>query len=602
MKRKILCLVLTIFMFMSSLMTTSAAPQSVTFNSRKLSGVNIQSGSSSNYKTVSTGNATVIAFCLNKSLKSPSNGATLTFKEKITDAGYVYIFENGYAGTWNTTLLGSGMTNDQKYYATQLAIWMYQGKLSSSNLNQNHPEVKAAIKLYDAAKKAKAEKNYIDIKSSDTTMFSDDTYYKSTLMAVDGNGYKNYKVTLVNATGSAEIVTTDGKVYKSGASLAAGTKFYIRIPKAKIYSDMNITVQVDATAKVNAVYKYTTADSAYQDVGIMMAETVSLSDKIKLNLVEDETYTVSIIKKDSVTGKALAGATLVVKDANGKVVDTWVSTTSAHVIDELEPGLYTLEETKAPKGYVLNKTPIRFTIVKGGDTEKVITFYNTPETPKTGSIKISKQDITTKKELPGATLTIKDANGTVIAKWVSTNEPHYVTGLKPGKYYLTETIAPAGYDLSTETIEFSINEDGKPSKELVVMYNAKTPEKTGSVKISKQDITTKKELPGATLTIKDENGNVITEWVSTDTPHYVTGLKPGKYQLIETTSPKGYGLSEEVIEFTIDKDGKPSQELIIMYNSPIPETADINLTLIFAGFIATISLGAFSIYKLIKQQ
>ena len=231
------------------------------------------------------------------------------------------------------------------------------------------------------------------------------------------------------------------------------------------------------------------------------------NDKNQENLVEDETYTVSIIKKDSVTGKALAGATLVVKDANGKVVDTWVSTTSAHVIDELEPGLYTLEETKAPKGYVLNKTPIRFTIVKGGDTEKVITFYNTPETPKTGSIKISKQDITTKKE-----------------------------------------------------------------------------------------------LPGATLTIKDENGNVITEWVSTDTPHYVTGLKPGKYQLIETTSPKGYGLSEEVIEFTIDKDGKPSQELIIMYNSPIPETADINLTLIFAGFIATISLGAFSIYKLIKQQ
>ena len=85
MKRKILCLVLTIFMFMSSLMTTSAAPQSVTFNSRKLSGVNIQSGSSSNYKTVSTGNATVIAFCLNKSLKSPSNGATLTFKEKMID-------------------------------------------------------------------------------------------------------------------------------------------------------------------------------------------------------------------------------------------------------------------------------------------------------------------------------------------------------------------------------------------------------------------------------------------------------------------------------------------------------------------------------------
>ena len=144
-------------------------------------------------------------------------------------------------------------------------------------------------------------------------MFSDDTYYKSTLMAVDGNGYSKYKVLLVNATGYAEIVTTDGKVYKSGDSLTAGTKFYVRIPKAKIYSDMNITVQVSATAKENAVYKYTTSDSAYQDVGIMMAESISLSDKIKLNLIEDETFNVSIIKKDSVTGKVLAGATLVLK-------------------------------------------------------------------------------------------------------------------------------------------------------------------------------------------------------------------------------------------------------------------------------------------------
>ena len=602
MKRKFLCLILTIVMFMSSLMTTSAAPQSVTFNSRKLSGVNIQSGASSNYKTVTTGNATVIAFCLNKSLKSPTSGTTLTYKEKITDAGYVYIYENGYAGTWNTNLLGSGMSNDQKYYATQLALWMYQGKLSASNLNSNHPEVKAAIKLYEAAKSAKAEKKYIDIKSSDTNMFSDDTYYKSTLMAVEGNGYSKYKVVLVNATGYAEIVTADGKIYKSGDSLNAGTKFYIRVPKAKIYSDMNITVQVSATAKENAIYKYTTSDSSYQDVGIMMAETISLSDKVKLTLTEDETFNVNIIKKDSVTGKPLAGATLVLKDANGKVIDTWVTTTSAHTVKELEPGLYTVEETKAPKGYVLNTTPIRFTLVKGGETEKVVYVYNTPETPKTGSIKISKQDITTKTELPGATLTIKDANGTVVAKWVSTNEPHYVTGLKPGKYYLTETIAPAGYDLSQETIEFTIDEDGKPSKDVVVMYNSPTPEKTGSIKISKQDITTKKELPGATLTIKDANGTVVAEWVSTNEPHYVTGLKPGKYQLIETVSPEGYGLSEEVIEFTIDKDGKPSQDLIVMYNSPIPETADINLTMIFAGFIATISLGAFSIYKLIKQQ
>jgi len=82
----------------------------------------------------------------------------------------------------------------------------------------------------------------------------------------------------------------------------------------------------------------------------------------------------------------------------------------------------------------------------------------------------------------------------------------------------------------------------------------------------------------------------------------VTGLTPGKYMLIETTSPKGYGLSDEIIEFTIDENGNPSEGVIVMYNSPIPVTADINLTIIIIGFIGTISLVIFSTYKLIKQQ
>ena len=507
MKKKILGLLLTIVVFMSSVINASAVPQTVTFNSRKLSGVNIQSGASSNYKTVTTGNATIIGFCLNKSLKSPTSGATLSYKETITDPGFIYIFENGYAGKWNTSLLGNGLTNDQRYYATQLAIWMYQGKLTASSLNTSYPEATVAIKLYEEAKKAKATKHSIDIKSNDTTMFSDETYYKSTLMTVSGSGYSKFTVTLINGTGYAEIVTTTGKVYKSGASLDAGTSFYVRIPKDKIYNDMQITVKVDATAKVNKIYRYTSNDSAYQDVGIMMSDTEKLTDSIKINLVEDETFKVNIIKKDSATGEPLAGATLVLKDSNGKVIDTWVTTTKPHTIDELEPGVYSITETKAPKGYVLNTKPINFTLVSGGDTEKTISVYNTKEEVKTGTVKISKQDITTKKELPGATLTIKDANGEVVATWVSTNEPHYVTG-----------------------------------------------------------------------------------------------LTPGKYTLIETTSPDGYGLSDEIIEFSIDENGKPSSELIVMYNSPIPVTADINITLLIMGFIGTISLGVFSIYKLAKQQ
>ena len=78
-------------------------------------------------------------------------------------------------------------------------------------------------------------------------------------------------------------------------------------------------------------------------------------------------------------------------------------------------------------------------------------------------------DITNKKELPGATLVVKDyETGKEIKKWVSTNEPTFIE-LEPGIYTLTETIAPDGYILSSETITFTVKDDG--TIDTVVMYN-----------------------------------------------------------------------------------------------------------------------------------
>ena len=70
----------------------------------------------------------------------------------------------------------------------------------------------------------------------------------------------------------------------------------------------------------------------------------------------------------------------------------------------------------------------------------------------------SKQDATTGKELPGATLQIldkdkkeiKDKDGNVLYKWVSTDKPYIIEGLPAGIYYLQETIQPKGYELSKE--------------------------------------------------------------------------------------------------------------------------------------------------------
>ena len=176
--------------------------------------------------------------------------------------------------------------------------------------------------------------------------------------------------------------------------------------------------------------------------------------------------------------------------------------------------------------------------------------------------------------------------------------PHYIEGLKPGEYTLTEKIAPEGYILSQETIKFEVKKDGTTTN--VTMYNTSNPKVT-ITKISKQDITTKKELSGATLVIKDKNDKIIDEWVSTDTPHYIEGLKPGKYTLTETMAPEGYALTSESVEFTVKDDGTVSE--VVMYNALVPIT-DLNInqaSIIFSVILIMIGTGVVFYYAKFQQ-
>lgn len=215
---------------------------------------------------------------------------------------------------------------------------------------------------------------------------------------------------------------------------------------------------------------------------------------------------------------------------------------------------------------------------------------------QTTKLKISKQDITTKEELPGATLVLKDENGKEVETWVSTNEPHYIEGLEPGKYSLTETIAPEGYKLSEDTIEFTLEADGNVKE--VIMYN--THVEKYKVKISKQDITTKEELPGATLVVKDAEGNEIARFVSGEEPHYLE-LEAGEYILTEIQAPDGYDLSYEVIKFTVGENGEV-ETYVVMYNSKTPDTADKNIILIVGSMLIAVAGIGFSILKIRHQK
>ena len=192
--------------------------------------------------------------------------------------------------------------------------------------------------------------------------------------------------------------------------------------------------------------------------------------------------TVEVSKVD-VYGEELIGADMQLENADGEIIDEWISDGTNHIVTELPAGDYTLKEIAAPDGYVI-ATDIEFEVFADG-TIKIRNVDSTAISEDgnplivmvddTTKVKISKRDITTDNELPGATLQIIDEDGNVVEEWVSADEAHLVEGkLIAGKEYtLREIIAPDGYEIANE-IKFTVNEDGSVTE--VVMYDELTPD------------------------------------------------------------------------------------------------------------------------------
>ena len=183
----------------------------------------------------------------------------------------------------------------------------------------------------------------------------------------------------------------------------------------------------------------------------------------------------------------------------------------------------------------------------------------------TTKVEISKLDITNDEELAGAYLQVIDKDGNIVDEWVSTNEPHYIEALliSGETYTLHETIPAEGYVVADD-VTFTVNDKGEVTE--VKMYDDTT-----KVHITKLDITTKKELPGAKLRIIDGE-TVVEEWTSTDKAHIIEGkLIAGKeYTLREITAPKSYEISDD-IKFKVNEDGSVTS--VVMYDEHTPDTS-----------------------------
>lgn len=230
-------------------------------------------------------------------------------------------------------------------------------------------------------------------------------------------------------------------------------------------------------------------------------------------------------------------------------------------------GKYYVQEIATDEHYVLNGKKYLVNFEYMGQEVTTVTvdcgeFKNALKRGKISGKKVDENEKSLENALFG--LFAVDTADNAYMTAVSDENGHFEFDKIPyGEYIVREIEAPTGYILSDESYPVTISEDGE-------VIEIKAVNKSTKVRISKQDITTGEELPGATLQIIDEDGNVATEWVSTDEAHFIEGkLIAGKeYTLRETIAPDGYEIASE-IKFTVNTDGSVTE--VVMYDEHTPD-------------------------------
>ena len=281
-----------------------------------------------------------------------------------------------------------------------------------------------------------------------------------------------------------------------------------------------------------------------------------------------ELYTVDDIYSADGTKLLDAGTKLATSSTTNASGFTWfdvdVPIRSESYPDSGNSGRYRIVEVKAPAGYLLDSTPVDVEFTYEGQQIAWQVVDGTNTNLRT-TVDISKQDITNSKELPGAKLEIRDADGSLVEGWTSTKTPHTVRGLElENEYTLTEKCAPDGY-AEAESIVFKLVQGGNEQSNIVYVksddYWVKLDDATVIMQdapvldIDKTDIAGNL-LPGATLTIRDANDEVVDTWVTDYKTHSVPisdefiklsdGNKEYIYTLTEDAAPAGFEIAESV--------------------------------------------------------
>ena len=484
----------------------------------------------------------------------------------------------------NTTSIQVTMKNVKSY--------IYIGKIDS-----NTKEYVAGAKLKLTSEDGSYDKTFT---SSNEPFKVEVPYGKYTLEEVEApEGYiktnkktdinynadsdNNFVYTISNEKGSLTIEKIDSETKEaiSGVTLEIrkGDKLVKTITTTNTPTEINdIGEGTYKIVEVNTPLGYIKSDKVYE-------VTIDSKNPNVTITIENKPIVVNLGKIDANTKEYIAGATMKLERLDGEMEPiTFISTNSPYQARNLAPGLYSLEEIEAPSGYVGTGSKVTFRVLETGKVQTV----NVSNDITTLSVNNRILTVDT-KGIEGYTYRLETRDGNIIDEFTTTKDAYTTDTLEIGEYTLKQIEAPDGVIVNESPIYFSVSESNEVN--VVNFVNDFT-----KINISKKDMAGSEELEGAHLVIRDSNGNVVEEWTSTNTPHYIEKLPVGKYTLTETIAPDGYVLNTSIVEFNVLETGDIQSE--VMFNSKpvkVPNTSS-NATYIYLIGGLLIIIGASIIY------
>lgn len=241
---------------------------------------------------------------------------------------------------------------------------------------------------------------------------------------------------------------------------------------------------------------------------------------------------------------------------------------------DLPLGKYVVKELEAPAGYLPDETeyPVDFSY-QGPEVAKIAKELEVKDTPLI--VEVSKTDITTGKELEGATLEIIDSDGNTYATWKTDGKPYRLEAIPAGDYTLRETASPYGYLIAGE-VEFTVeevkNEDGSPVIQKVAMSDERV---KGKIQLYKTDSRTGKPIKGVEFELRDKSGKTLAKLVTDKVGYAETELldictydKAGNfkedipYYIVETKAADGYILDDTPHEVLLQYDDSATETVV----------------------------------------